>query len=227
MKDLVLDLISSYENRMSLVEELVTEFYYATASLNESLAEVAEKRAGLKASLREILVSNCSLRRKDFDLLMERIISESETKKREIEEERKRVKQELERYLDKQKELVTSLRQQLVNFTYDEAGKEALEATIARIRTAYRDKGQQVFSLFHEFQLRLDSFWMEQEEINHKLQRLVERGEFLGLEDLRQLEAAQAGQERKAGRELRRQEVERLLARFGRQRRDIGRHRRY
>ena len=218
MKDLVLDLVTSCENRMSMVEELVSGAYHTTATLDESLAEVTEKRAGLKTSLREILVRNCSLRRKDFNILMEKIISESERKKQELEEERTRVKQELEGYLAKQKELVTSLRQQLVDFTYEEAGKEALEATIARIRTAYQDKGQQVFSLLRDFQLRLDSFRVEQEEINHKLQGLVERGESLSLEDLRQLEAVKAGEERRVERQLRRQEVEKLLARFKEQR---------
>jgi regulator of replication initiation timing len=225
MKELVLDLVTSYENRMSMVEELVSRAYYATATLDESLAEVAEKRAGLKTTLQEILARNCSLRRKDFNLLMERITSESETKKRGLEEERKRVKQELEGYLDEQKQLVASLRQQLVDFSVEEGGKEGLEATIASIRTAYQDKGQQVFALLRDFQLRLDSFRIEQEEINHKLQRLVERGESLRLEDLRQLEAAKAGQERRAERELRRQEVERLLAHFKVQRQGNSRRR--
>lgn len=214
MKELVFDLVTSYENRISMVEELVTGAYYATATVDAILAEVADKRARLKTSLQEILARNCSVRRKDFNPLMGRIVSESETKKRELEEERKRVKQDLEGYLDEQKQLISSLRQQLVDCSLEKGGKEALEATIAKIRTAYQDKGQQVFALLHDFQLRLDSFRTEQEEINHKLQRLVDRGESLRLEDLRRLEAAKAGQERKAERELRRQEVERLLAHF-------------
>jgi hypothetical protein len=226
MKELVLDLVTSYESRIAMVEELVSGGYYATATLDASLAEMVNKRARLKSSLQEILVRNCSLRRKDFNLLMERITSESETKKRELEEERKRVKEEVDAYLDEQKELVTSLRQQLVDFSVEEEGKEALEATIARIRTAYQDKGQQVFALLHEFQSRLGSFRMEQEEMNHKLQRLVERGEFLRLEDLRQLEAVKAGQERRVERELRRHEVERLLAHFKEQRQGNNRQRR-
>jgi hypothetical protein len=46
----------------------------------------------------------------------------------------------------------------------------------------------------------------------------VERGESLKLEDLRQLEAAKAGQERRAEKELRQEDVERLLAHFKEQR---------
>ena len=85
---------------------------------------------------------------------------------------------------------------------------------MAMIKAVYQERGQEMFATLRNFQLRLESFQAEQEEINHKLQRLVERGESLRLEDLRQLEAAEAGQERRAERELRRQEVERLLAHF-------------
>lgn len=226
MKELVLDLVTSCENRISMVEELVTGAYYATATVDASLAEAVDERARLKTSLQEILARNCSLRRKDFNLLMERIISESETKKRGLEEERKRVKEELDAYLDEQKELVTSLRQQLLDFTHDDAGKEALEALIAKIKGAYQQTGQQIFASLRDFQLRLENFRGEQEEINHRLQRLVERGESLRLEDLRLLQAAKAGQERRAGRELQREEVERLLAHFKEQRQSGNRQRR-
>lgn len=224
MKNLVLDLVASCENRISMVEELVTGAYYATASLDESLAEVAEKRAGLKTSLQEILARNCSLRRKDFNALVERITSESERKKRELEEERKLVREDLKRYLDEQKQLVTCLRQQLDDFTYERGDKDALETTITRIKAAYQQTGQQVLALLRDFQSRLRVFQREQEEMNYELQRLVERGESLKLEDLRQIEAAKAGQKRRAERELRRQDLGRLLAHFKEQRQGVDCH---
>lgn len=226
MKELVLDLVTCYENRFSMVEELVTGAHYAMATLDVSLAAVAEDRARLKTSLQEILARNCSLRRKDFNALMERIISDSERKKRELEEERKRVREELKGYLDEQKQLISSLRQQLVDFTDENADKNALEATIDNLHVVYQHKGQQVFAPLRDFQLRLEAFQREQEDINQKLQRLVERGESLRLEDLRQLEAAKTGQERRVERELRRQDVERLLAHFKEQRQRGSRQRR-
>ncbi len=214
MNELVLDIVTCYENRISMVEELTSGHYYATATLDASLATVAEERARLKASLQEILARNCSLRRKDFSTLMERITSEFERSKSELEEEREYVREGLKRYLDEQKQLVTSLRQQLVDFACEKVGRDALGATMAMIKAAYQERGQEMFATLRNFQLRLESFQAEQEEINHKLQRLVERGESLRLEDLRQLEATKTGQERRAERELRRQEVERLLAHF-------------
>jgi len=214
MNELVLDIVACYENRISMVEELVSGEYYTTTTLDASLAAVAEERAKLKTSLQDILAGNCSLRRKDFSTLMERITSEFEKSKSELEEEREYVREGLKRYLDEQKQLVTSLRQQLVDFTDEKADKRALEITIAKIKAAYQHRGEQVFALLRDFQVCLESFRMEQEEINHKLLRLVERGESLRLEDMRQLEATKTGQERRAERELRQQEVERLLAHF-------------
>lgn len=214
MKNLVLDLVASCENRISMVEELVTGAYYATTTLDASLAEVREQGARLKSSLQEMLAKNCSLRRKDFNVLMNKVISESEIRKRDLEEQRKCVKDELKGYLDEQKQLISSLRQQLVNFTDENTDKDALETTVARMRTAYQHKGQQVFTLLRDFQIRLEVFRKEQAEINHKLQRLLERGESLKIEDLRQLETARAHQEREIERRLRRQGVERLLANF-------------
>lgn len=219
MKNLVLDLVASCENRISMVEELVTGAHYTTTTLDESLAEITQKRAELKTRLQEILARNCSLRRKDFSALIERIISHSEIKKRGLEEERKHVRDELKGYLEVQKQLVTSLRQQLVEFTPDHGDKDVLEATVASMKAAYQSKGQQVFSLLRNFQLRLDAFQREQKEINQELQRLVSRGEVLRLEDVRQLEATKAVQERRDERKFRRQDVGRLLAGFKEQRR--------
>jgi regulator of replication initiation timing len=223
MSELVLDIVTCYENRISMVEELVTEKYYTTTTLDASLAAVAEKRARLKTSLQEILARNCSLRRKDFSTLMERITSEFERSKSELEEEREYAREGLKRYLDEQKQSVTSLRQQLVDFACEKVGRDALGATMAMIKAAYQERGQEMFATLRNFQLRLESFQAEQEEINHKLQRLVERGESLRLEDMRQLEAAESGQKRRAERELRRDEVDRLLAHFKQQRQESSR----
>ncbi len=225
MNELVLDIVTCYENRISMVEELVAKEYYTTATHGASLAAVVEERVRLKTSLQEILASNCSLRKKDFHSMMERIAPESERMRREqeCEEERKCVVEDINRYLDEQKQLVSSLKQQLVAFVYEKASKDTLEATIAKFKAAYQSGGQQVFARLHDFQLRLEAFQIEEKEVDHKLQRLVEKGESLRVEDLRQLQAVEASQERRAERELRRQEVERLLDHFKQQRQESSR----
>jgi hypothetical protein len=218
MKEAVLDLISSYEDRISVVEKLLTASYQVAATSNESLAELDKEREGLKTKLQEALARNCSLRRKDFNSLMARILFDSKGKKKEIEEEQRRVRKRLKEYLDEQKSLASFLKEQLVKFTQESAGKDSLEATIGNLKVTYQDKGQQILALIRNFQLHLEVFQREQEEINHKLQRLVDRGESLKIEELRQLQAAKAHQDREVERELRREDVERLLAHFRQQR---------
>ncbi len=219
MEEMVLDLISSYENRISVVEKLVT-----TADSDESLSKLDKETEKLKTTLRETLVNNCSLRRKDFNRLMERTIPDSAKDIKKIEEEQRQVRDKVKGYLSEQKELAASLMEKLARFSTD-AEKDSLKAAIQDFKAAYQDKGEQVFVLLRDFQSRLDVFQREQEEVNHKLRRLVDRGECLKIEDLRQLEAGKARQDRKAERELRREDVERLLVHFGQQRQRISRRR--
>jgi hypothetical protein len=224
MMEPVLDLITSYESRIATVEELMTTAYQATVTSDGSFDILDEERERLKTGLQKTLAKNCSLRKKDFDRLLERVLSNSNKNRGAIEEERSRVREEVKEYLDEQKQLANYLRQQLVELAQEKKDKGCLDAIIGNIKATYEDKGQRLFTMLREFQLHLEAFQREQEEINHKLQRLVDRGESLSLEDLRQLEAAKARQERKADRQLRREEVDRLLSHFRQQRQESRRH---
>jgi hypothetical protein len=220
MMEPVLDLITSYESRIATVEELMTTAYQATVTSDRSFDILDEERERLKTGLQETLARNCSLRKKDFDRLLERVLSNSNKNREAIEEERGRISGRVEEYLDEQKQLANYLRQQLIELTQEKTDKGCLDAVIGNIKATYEGKGQSLFTMLRDFQLRLETYRREQEEINHKLQRLLERGESLSLEDLRQLEAAKAHQDRKADRELRREEVDRLLSHFRQQRQE-------
>jgi hypothetical protein len=220
----VLDLITSYENRIATVEELMTTAYQATVTSHGSFDVLDEERERLKTGLQKTLAKNCSLRKKDFNRLLEKVLSNSDENRNAIEEERSRVREKVKEYLDEQKKLANYLRQQLVELAQEKTDKGCLDAIIGNIKATYEDKGQLLFAMLRDFQLHLEAFQREQEEINHKLQRLAERGESLSLEDLRQMEAAKAHQQRKANRELRREEVDRLLSHFRQQRQESRRH---
>ncbi|MGD1118303.1 MAG: hypothetical protein ABR886_02310 [Dehalococcoidales bacterium] len=220
----VLNLITSYENRIATVEELMTTAYQATMTSDGSFDVLDGERERLKIGLQKTLTKNCSLRRKDFTRLMERVLSDSDKKKIAIQEEQIRVREKVREYLDEQKQLSKYLRQKLVELAQEKADKSSLDTVITNIRDMYENKGQQLFVIFREFQQRLKIFQREQEEINFKLQRLVDRGESLSLEDLRQLETTEALQKRTTERELRRGEVERLLSHFKQQRQESRRH---
>jgi hypothetical protein len=219
----VLELITSYEDRIATVEELMTTAYQATVTSGGSFDILDEERERLKTGLQKTLARNCSLRKKDFNLLLERVLSDSNKHREAIEQERSRVREKVKEYLDEQKRLANCLRQQVVELAKVKTDKSSLDTIISNIKATYEDRGQRLFAMLREFQWHLEAYQKEQEEINHKLQRLMERGESLSLEDLRQLEAAKAHQERKADRELRREEVDRLLSHFRQQRLEIRR----
>jgi hypothetical protein len=220
----VLELITSYENRIATVEELMTTAYQATVTSGGSFDILDEERERLKTGLQKTLARNCSLRKKDFNRLLDRVLSDSNKNRGAIEEERNQVSEKVQEYLDEQKQLASCLRQQVVELAGDKTEKGCLDTIISNIKATYEDRGQRLFAMLREFQWRLEAYQKEQEEINHKLQRLMERGESLNLEDLRQLEAAKAHHERKADRELRREEVDRLLSHFRQQRLEIRRY---
>jgi hypothetical protein len=201
----------------------MTTAYQDAVTSDGSFDVLDEERERLKTGLQKTLARNCSLRKKDFDHLLERVLSNSNKSREAIEEERSQVREKVKEYLDEQKQLANYLRQQLVELAQEKTDKGCLDAIIGNIKATYEDKGQRLFARLRDFQLHLEVFQREQEEINHKLQRLVDRGESLSLEDLRQLEATKARQDRRVIRELRREEVDRLLSHFRQQRLEIRR----
>jgi hypothetical protein len=218
MKDLVLDLINSYEHRVITVENLINNAYETTIDSDEGLNQAYVNAQKLKDELRETLVRNCSLRRKDFDAFAETVFSSIEKKKSDIENERKLIRLILKAYLNRQRELVTALKEQLAKFSQDGSNKSSLELLLDNIKNSQRDEGEQTFSLLKDIQLRLNNFRLELADLNNNLQRILARGELLKLEDFRQLQSAVALERRKAERKERKEDVERLLAHFSRER---------
>jgi hypothetical protein len=164
MKDLVLDLINSYEHRVVAVENLITSDYEATADSGDGLSQAYETEQKLKADLRETLVRNRSLRRKDFDAFTSKVFDEVEAKRTKIEEERKLVREGLKAYLRRQKELVTSLKEQLTKLSLEGSSNDNLEAILSDIKTSQKEEGEQTFALLRGFQFRLKTFHQELEQ---------------------------------------------------------------
>jgi hypothetical protein len=219
----VLELITSYENRIATVEELMTKAYHATVTSGGSFDILDEEREKLKTGLQNTLARNCFLRKKDFNLLIENVLSNSNRNREGIEKERDRVRETVREYLDEQKRLANCLRQRIGELAGDTMDKDCLDKIIGNIKATYEDRGQRLLAMLREFQLRIEAYQKEQQEINRTLQRLVDRGQALRLEDLRRLDGAKADEDRKIDRELRREEVDRLLAHFKQRRLEIRR----
>jgi hypothetical protein len=214
----VLEFISSYENRIATVEDLMTTAYQATITSGGGFDILDEERENLRTVLQKTLAQNCSLRKKDFDQMLEKVLSQSNLQRKTIEQERNQIKGKVAKYLAEQKTLANSLRQQIVELSGLPLDKGNVDRIVENIKNTCMDKGQGLLAALKEFQAILGEFQKEQEAINLKLQRLMERGKSLNLQDLRQLKAAEALQERARDREQRRQEVGRLLTDFKQQR---------
>jgi hypothetical protein len=221
MQDLVLDLINSYENRVATVESLIDNAYEISMDSDEQLSQSYNFSQNLREDLRETLVKNCSLRRKDFDALTAMVFSSIDKKKMEIENERKLIRDILKSYLSRQKELVGALKEQLLKFSTDGSNRDSLELLLNELKISQKDEGEHTFSLLRDIQFRLNNFRLELADLNSKLQRILERGELLKLEDLRQLQSSVALDRRKAERKERKEDVERLLTHFNRKRQEI------
>ena len=214
----IIELINSYESRIATVEELMTKAYQATVAPQGSLDLLDEKREQLKADLQKNMAGHCSLSKKDFDGLLEKVLAGSNQKREAIDNERKRVREQVMKYLNDHKQLADYLRRRLAGPAGENTDNVTLNTIIAIIRTRYEDTGQRLFAALSEFQSHLEAFRREQAEINTRMQRLADRAESLTVEDLRQLEAAPAELEMKADRGPCREEVDRLLANFRQQR---------
>ncbi|MBI2851928.1 MAG: hypothetical protein HYX84_02315 [Chloroflexi bacterium] len=210
MKQLVLDLITTCENRISIIEELITGAFYSMTTMNTNLAEVAGERTRLENTLQVLLAKNCTLRKKDFESLTKGIRCRYEKDLTALETDRIRIGEGLNSYLDELKQSVCNLHQQLAGFIYGKGDTIVLETTMGMIEAAYRHGGQQAFASLRYFQARLESFRREQKEINMKLQKLVGMGETLRTEDLRQLQAGEAARGQNLPGDCRQKDVQRL-----------------
>jgi hypothetical protein len=217
MLEMVLDLINSYEHRVTTVESLINN---AFESGDEGLSGEYQRVQKLKENLRETLVRNCSLRRKDFEACTAMVFNRIERKKADIENERKQIRELLKAYLDRQKVLIMALKEQLTNFRLDGSAKDSLELLLNNIKISQKEEGEQTFALLKDIQLRLKIFRSELADLNSNLERILERGELLKTEDLRQLQSTLEIERRKAERIARKEDVGRLLEQFSRKRQE-------
>jgi hypothetical protein len=185
--DMVLDFIASYEGRISTVEELISAANQAPASAADGLGELDEERGRLKGMLQKTLSHNCSLRRKDFERLIQGVLSGADARRPQLEAERAEVREKVRVYLDEQKQLAAGLRRQLVDVAQGSVEKGNLDDAISGFKTLYEGPGQEVLGRLRQFQAHLAAYQQELTETNRRLRSLVERGPSLRLEELRQL----------------------------------------
>jgi len=204
MKNIVEDIISSYETRIQSIGVI----FDTTHQLLEGFKEEREK---LSAELRENLAKNESLRRKDFDNMQRGILS--------IQDERgKEVRSILKNYLTEHKEMAFALGENLskVNeaLAKGEAGRiKEFRAMIKELLARQEERKEEVTSSLKEFQV-------EQQEMAKRLKELLAKGSQLRIKDLKVMLKEFKGQreQRIFLQEKRREEVRHMIGDFKKER---------
>jgi chromosome segregation ATPase len=201
------NMISSYEVRIQSVEA----FFEATGQIfqdfQESLLNTRQEREKINNRLKENLARNESLRKKDFDRMMNIVFLYQEQSEQEI---RKLSKE----YLGEQTKLAQQLREGLRNFkdalTQGQTEKvKELQTLIKEILARQDESKIEVTSKLKEFQ-------QGQQQTSEMLGDLLSRGEDLRIRDFKAMltEFKKQRKERIACQERRRREVKDMLGEF-------------
>ncbi len=151
MASLAREVIASYEARLAWVEQIIE-------STHEMLETFRSQREAIRAQLRETLARAASLRKRDFDAMMQGILARQEKRERVV-------KEAVRGYLQEQRALAASLKETMAR---GDAGEvETVKELLGRIAAGRQER--EVKACWTEFQ-------REQEELTRALQGLLSNG---------------------------------------------------
>ncbi|NQT29640.1 MAG: hypothetical protein HQ596_03620 [Candidatus Saganbacteria bacterium] len=194
MKSFVEGVIDFYERRVTVVSSVMKE----TAELLQNFRLEQETMAG---QLRDILAKQESLRRRDFDMMIEDLRISREGREKEVVEM-------LEHFQSQEEKMVSKLRSVVSGSSEVKLGDFKLLSQTILGEQKEREK---------EMVTLLRSFHLEQEEFSAALRKLLSKGEQVRIKDFKaMLESIRLSQK---GRET---EVGKLLGDFERVQEEVG-----
>ena len=180
LKDVVEDVVSSYEKR---IQSIGSVFDVDTARLifgdsQGSLIDTREKRGEINTQLRDILARKEHLRKKDFDNMMQGTLSVQDQREKEV-------RGLLNTYLNEQKEMAQVLRENLEKFRNSLAGGEVgrvkeFQAIIKEVLSKQEKRKE-------EITFKLKDFQKEQQEMAKRLKELLAKGRELRIKDFKSM----------------------------------------
>jgi predicted DNA-binding protein YlxM (UPF0122 family) len=207
MKDIAENIVASYEARSRSIGSLFDTTHQILEGFQNSFFDTRQEREKINDQLRESLTQNESLRRKDFDRMMQGILSAQEDRERQVREG-------LNSYLAEQREMIHTLGDNLAKFKDALAGGEAqrvkeFQALIQEILAKQDERKNEVTSELKEFQ-------KQQQELAKTLKELLAKGKELRIKDLKRMlgEFQARRQERIAGQGERKRDVRGMLDEF-------------
>jgi len=207
MRSIVENIISSYEGRIQGIGAMFDATHQVLEGFQESFLDAKQERERVNAELRENLAKNESLRRKDFDNMMQGILSSQD-------EREKGVRNLLNSYLNGQKEMAKKLRESLGKFKNSLAKGEVQR--VREFQQVIKENFAKQDERKEEVTSRLKDFQKEQQEIAKKLKELLAKGRELRIKDFKLMlkEFKAQHQERIARQQERREEVRSMLGDF-------------
>jgi hypothetical protein len=213
LKQVADEIISSYEERLQSIGAIIDNTQMVLGEFQESISNTNQEKETLKVQLRDILARNESLRKKDFDVMMNAILISQDDREREV-------RSLLNNYLMEQKEMARQLKENLGSF------KDALNKNnIGRIKEFHgmlQDILKKQEERKTEVTAKLKAFQKEQGELSLTLGELLSKGRDLRTKDLKtmlkQFEAQ--SRERAAQQQERKEDVQKMLSTFREKRRE-------
>jgi len=154
LRNVAEDLIASYDARVDAIGAIIDNTY-------QVLDDFKDKRAKLSAEIKEVLAERQSLRKKDFDRMMNGILLSQEEKEKEV-------KESLKNFIREQKKQAGELKDAVIKGEGERTKKAEMEIEkgIAEIKELLKD------------------FCEQQETLTDQLRKLVTKGEDLKIKEL-------------------------------------------
>ena len=171
-------LFASYEERVSSVGTFIDTSYQIAQEAQHPLLATKEEQESINVELRERLARTSSLRRKDFDRMMQELLSSQ----REQEEE---VRSLLDGYLKEQKTIVQELRDSLA--CVRDSAAEDKTAAVSRLHNQLKETPERQEQCRSRMCEKLGEFQRKHEALTSMLKDLLARGEDLKIRDFKQM----------------------------------------
>jgi len=164
MKRLTNEVVFSYESRISEVGIIIDNTY-------RILEEFKTKRNEMSNQLKENLAKEGSLRKKDFDSMMEEILSRQD-------EREKQVKDLLRTFLEEQKEVAQTIKKNLA---------EGEKVRIDDFKKILQDIQTRQKARENKVSIALMTFQKEYKEMAESLHNLLNKGEAIRIKDFKEM----------------------------------------
>jgi len=151
---------------------------------------------------------------------MNKVLLQVEKSKDELILKRDELKVFILDYLKFQREFIQSFREKVTMYSSNQISKSELESFVKEIKSLCEKREEEAYQLIVTYKQCLNSYMLKLERLSNRLRRLIDRGESIKAEDIRQLEAEEEREARIAERRSRQEDVRRMLSNFRRQRKD-------